>query len=226
MSHHHHSHDHHGHCHGEGDDGHDHSSDITPALQSLLYSQIQFDSIITLNEALPKSGAEIVKKTWAERQNDEPELESDADEQLLMYIPFTGQANVHSVLIYTAPTPSAPKTLKLFKNRDDLDFSTASELKPTQTIEVPQPIPGTDVFELPLNRAHWNATTSVTLFFEDNWSDGEEDVTKVGYIGLKGQFMALNREPVSFLYEAAANPNDHVAIPGVSGVGSRIMPGQ
>lgn len=91
---------------------------------------------------------------------------------------------------------------------------------------MPQPIPGTDVFELPLNRAHWNATTSITLFFEDNWSDGEKEVTKVGYIGLKGQFMALNREPVSFLYEAAANPGDHVAIPGVSGVGGRIMPGQ
>ncbi|KAL3480121.1 PITH domain-containing protein [Aspergillus californicus] len=223
---HNHSHDHHGHCHGEADDAHDHSNDITPALQSLLYSQIQFDSINTLNEATPNSGAAIVKKTWAERQDDEPELESDADEQLLMYIPFTGQVNVHSIIIYTAPTPCAPKTLKLFKNRDDLDFSTASELKPTQTIELPQPIAGTDLFELSLNRAHWNATTSVTLFFEDNWSDGEEDVTKVGYIGFKGQFMALNREPVNFLYESAANPNDHVTIPGVNGVGGRIMPGQ
>lgn len=116
--------------------------------------------------------------------------------------------------------------MKLFKNRDDLDFSTASELKPTQQLEVPQPIPGLDVFELPLNRAHWNATASVTLFFEDNWSDGEEEVTKVGYIGLKGQFMAVSREPVNFLYESAANPNDHVAIPGVSGIGGRIMPGQ
>lgn len=50
MSGHHHHHDGHGHghCHGE-DDGHDHSNDITPAVQSLLYSQIQFDSIITLN---------------------------------------------------------------------------------------------------------------------------------------------------------------------------------
>ncbi|RAL00269.1 PITH domain-containing protein [Aspergillus ibericus CBS 121593] len=217
----HHHHDHSGHCHGE--DGHDHSNDITPALQSLLYSQIQFDSITTLNEATPKSGAAIVKKTWSERLNDEPELESDADEQLLMYIPFTGQVNVHSLLIYTAPTSSAPKTLKLFKNRDDLDFSTASELKPTQKVDVPQPVPGADVFELPLNRAHWNATTSITLFFEDNWSDGEEDVTNVGYIGFKGQFMALNREPISFLYEAAANPNDHVAIQGVNGVGSRIL---
>lgn len=29
-----------------------------------------------------------MKKTWAERLNDTPELESDADEQLLMYIPY------------------------------------------------------------------------------------------------------------------------------------------
>ncbi|CAG8036891.1 unnamed protein product [Penicillium salamii] len=215
-----HHHDHSGGCHGED---HDHSNDITPAIQSLLYSQIDFGRIITLNETTPKAGAAIVQKTWAERLNDEPELESDADEQLLMTIP--GQANIHSVLLYTAPTISAPKTVKLFKNRDDLDFSTASELHPTQTLEVPQPVPGADVFELPLNRAHWNATASITLFFEDNWSDGEEDVTKVGYVGFKGQFMKLTREPINFLYEAAANPQDHVAVPGVGGIGS-VLPGQ
>ncbi|CAI7587425.1 unnamed protein product [Penicillium pancosmium] len=222
SGHHHHDHGDGGHCHAE----HDHSNDITPAVQSLLYTQIDFDQINTLNESTPKGGAAIVKKTWAERLNDTPELESDADEQLLMYIPFTGQVKVHSLLIYTAPTPCAPKTLKLFKNRDDIDFSTASELSPCQTIEVPQPIPGEDVFELPLNRALWNTTTSITIFVEDNWSDGDEDVTKIGYIGFKGQFMALNREPVNVMYEAAANPNDHVAIPGVSGVGGRVMPGQ
>lgn len=44
SGHHHHNHDHSGHCHD-----HDHSNDITPALQSLLYSQIQFDAIWTLN---------------------------------------------------------------------------------------------------------------------------------------------------------------------------------
>lgn len=139
---------------------------------------------------------------------------------------FTGQIKIHTLIIYTAPTSSAPKTLKLFKNRDDLDFSTASELPPTQTLEIPRPVAGADVFELALNRAYWNATTSITLFLEDNWSDGEVDVTKVGYIGFKGQFISLNREPISFLYEAAANPHDHVAIPGVTGVGGRVMPGQ
>lgn len=43
MSGHHHDHD--GHCHAE----HDHSNDITPAIQSLLYTQIDFDQINTLN---------------------------------------------------------------------------------------------------------------------------------------------------------------------------------
>lgn len=48
SGHHHHDHGPGGHCH---DEGHDHSNDITPALQSLLYSQIQFDLVSTLNGA-------------------------------------------------------------------------------------------------------------------------------------------------------------------------------
>lgn len=44
------------------------------------------------SEATPKAGAAIVQKTWAERLNDEPELESDADEQLLMYIPYVSSS--------------------------------------------------------------------------------------------------------------------------------------
>jgi hypothetical protein len=79
--------------------------------------------------------------------------------------------------------------------------------------------------EIPLNRAHWNMTTSINLFFEDNHSGGDEDVTKVFYIGLKGDFMALNREPVNVLYEAAANPSDHAVIQGLNNVG-QSMSGQ
>lgn len=86
MSHHcHDEHDHHGHSHHDGE--HDHSDDITPALQSSLYEQINFDEITTLNEARRDAGKEIVRKTWAERLSAQPELESDADEQLLMTVP-------------------------------------------------------------------------------------------------------------------------------------------
>lgn len=83
------------HCHDEHAGGghdhhdheHDHSDDITPAVQFSLYEYISFDEINTLNEAQYGSGKSIVKKTWAERLSDEPELASDADEQLLINIP-------------------------------------------------------------------------------------------------------------------------------------------
>jgi len=87
-----HCHDEHaGHSHDDGHDhshgGHDHSDDLTPAIQNHIYQQIDFDAINTLNESLPRTGSKICQKTWTERLNLEPELCSDADEQLLMHIP-------------------------------------------------------------------------------------------------------------------------------------------
>lgn len=76
---------------------------------------------------------------------------------------------------------------------------------------------------MPVKRALFNSVRSLDLFFQDNFGDGEEDETRVGYLGFKGEWMALNREPVSFLYEAAANPGDHKMVEGVRGeVGNRL----
>lgn len=91
----HHEHDHsaHGHDHshhdghGHGHD-HDHSDETEPALQTLIWKQIEFDKIRTLNESEPDAGAKIIKKKWQQRLEADPELVSDADEQLLMFIPY------------------------------------------------------------------------------------------------------------------------------------------
>lgn len=83
-----HCHDeHHDHSHG-GHDEHDHSDDITPALQHSLYSHINFDDVTALNESQIGSARSVAKKTWAERLDAEPEVVSDADEQLLVNIPY------------------------------------------------------------------------------------------------------------------------------------------
>ena len=119
-------------------------------------------------------------------------------------------------MLRTSTTDSAPQSLKLYLNRDDLDFSTASSLQPTQTLELAQ---SNEIQEVPVKRALFNTVRSLDLFFEDNWGQGEEDVTRVSYIGFKGEWMKLSREPVNFLYEAAANPSDHKM---VSGVGERL----
>ncbi|KAK0651284.1 PITH domain-containing protein [Cercophora newfieldiana] len=207
MSHHcHDEHEHghggHGHDHGE----HDHSDDITPALQFSLYQYINFDEVTALNEAQEGSGRAIVKKTWAERLTVEPELESDADEELLMNIPFTGQIKLHSILLRTSDSDSAPRTLKVILNREDIDFSTASDTEGAQTFELSRT---SEVQELPVRRARFNAVRRLALFFPDNFGDGDEDVTRISYVGFKGEWMQLGRAPANILYEAAANPGDH-----------------
>ncbi|KAM0430567.1 hypothetical protein ACHAPT_005918 [Fusarium lateritium] len=202
-----HCHDEHvGHGGHDHDHEHDHSDDITPAVQHSLYSQINFDHIVTLNEAQRDVGQAIVKKTWQERLSVEPELASDVDEQLLMTVPFTSQIKLHSILIRTSPSPSAPKTLHLFINRDDIDFAAAEELEPVQTLELSQT---GELQEVPVRRALFGKVQRLVLFFPDNFSDGDEDVTRVSYLGFKGEWTQLGRAPANIIYEAAAQPGDH-----------------
>ena len=132
---------------------------------------------------------------------------------------FTAQIRLHSILIRTSTSQSAPQNLHLHINREGLDFSTAADLKPTQTLELAQ---SNDIQEVPVKRALFNTVRSLDLFFEDNWGAGEEDETRVSYLGFKGEWMKLSREPVNFLYEAAANPKDHQM---ASGVGERMGTG-
>lgn len=133
---------------------------------------------------------------------------------------FTGVLRLHSILIRTSASPSAPRTLKLYLNQDNLDFSTASETTPTQTLILSQT---SEIQEIPIKRALFGNTYSLTLFFEDNFgsaegTEGGEDEggekTRVSYLGFKGDWVKISREKVEVLYEKAANPRDHIMTVG------------
>lgn len=127
-------------------------------------------------------------------------------------------------MIRTTTDEFAPKTIKLFKNRDDLDFSSASETKPTATLTHPEGFgidPESDsasngenktldeqgIAEYSLNRAHFSNVSSLTVYISENYG---EETTKILYLGLRGECTNANtKAPVITLYEAAANPKDH-----------------
>jgi hypothetical protein len=116
---------------------------------------------------------------------------------------FTGQVKLHSILVRTSNSSCAPKTLKVFINRDDLDFSTANDLPATQEFSLSQT---SEIQDIPVKRALFGKAQSLTLFVEDNYGD---DVSRMSYLGFKGDWMQLGRAPTNILYEAAANPADH-----------------
>jgi hypothetical protein len=216
----------HGHDHGHGH-GHDHSHVPPPdttAAQSL-YAYIDHDHIHTLNESHADSGRSVFR-SWEDRLKATPHLESDVDEQLLIHVPFTAVVRLQSLLIRTTSDDFAPKTIKLFKNRSDIDFGIAGELTPVEKVTHPHGIGGSSeepgeasptsdldaegIAEYALNRAHFSNTTSLTIYVEDNWG---EDITKILYIGLRGQVTGkLSNAPIVTVYEAAANPADHKSI--------------
>lgn len=119
---------------------------------------------------------------------------------------FTAQIKLHSILLRTSPSLSAPKTLHLHINQDNLDFSSAEEAKPVQTLELSQT---SDVQEIPVKRALFGKVQRLALFFADNFGDGEEDVTRLSYVGFKGEWTRLGKAPTNIIYEAAAQPGDH-----------------
>lgn len=62
---------------------------------------------------------------------------------------------------------------------------------------------------MPVKRALFGKVQSLTLFFVDNFGQGDEDITRLSYLGFRGEWMRLGRAPTDILYEAAANPADH-----------------
>ncbi|KAB8339166.1 hypothetical protein FH972_022101 [Carpinus fangiana] len=214
------------HCHSEHCD-HDHSSDITPAHTNSLHAHIDFAAVRTLNEATPGAGRAILEKTPADGRAPpppsappEPVLRSDVDPQLLIHVPFTGQVRLHSIAL-RAPAAGAacPRTLRVFANMEELDFDGVGRAAATQTLEVAC---SGEVQEFGVKRALFNAVRCLTLFVEDNWGeaavgagggggedDDDDEVSELAWLGLKGDWMKLSREPVEVLYESAARPSDH-----------------
>lgn len=60
-----------------------------------------------------------------------------------------------------------------------------------------------------MRRALFSRVQRLVLFFVDNFGDGEEDVSRITYLGFKGEWTQLGRAPANILYEAAAQPGDH-----------------
>ncbi|OBZ88527.1 PITH domain-containing protein 1 [Choanephora cucurbitarum] len=196
------------HCHDEHCD-HDHDDLPESGEQFLLYSKIDIDNVSCLNEAEPNSGKKVIRP-WNERMDNDKFLESDADEQLIVHVPFTGIVKLRSICLRTDRTDAAPSKMKVFINRDDVDFDVAESYTATQEFDL---VENSDqVVEYGVKMTKFSNVRSITLFFPENFG---EERSVIRYIGFKGEWSEMKRDPIITIYEASANPADH-KIPGAS----------
>jgi len=86
-----------------------------------------------------------VFKPWSQRlSTDGPYLRSDDDDpELLIHVPFTGAIKLQAISVIGGGGGASPAKLKVFTNRDNLDFSTASDLNPVQEWDLVENLNGT-----------------------------------------------------------------------------------
>mmetsp|Transcript_25321 Transcript_25321/g.59270 ORF Transcript_25321/g.59270 Transcript_25321/m.59270 type:complete len:228 (-) Transcript_25321:360-1043(-) len=211
-----------------GCDGHTHDfGEVGDGLGQSLRPQIDLQSVKCLNEDCPNMGRDVLK-LHEERLTADPFLRSQEDDpELLLYIPFTEAVTITHLAVRSVPDnyndfPTAPpRTIKIFSDRDNIDFEMARELEPQCKIEVLPPdhfVEGS--LDYPLRPAgKFQNVSSITLFFEDNFAAGRLDdadnevSTIVTYIGVKGKGSSQKRMAVDAVYETRGMREDH-KVPG------------
>ncbi|KAF9243562.1 galactose-binding domain-like protein [Melanogaster broomeanus] len=200
-------HNHHNESCGHESHDHDHDlGDVGP--NDNLFPYIDRHNVIALNAT--GSGSSVIKP-WHERTSEEAYLESDADEQLIIRVPFTGSVRLRSLLMKAGPSDETPERIALFANEPSLDFNDVEDKTPTQEFEVAE---GRDVGEYAVKTAKFSNLSSVTLFIPSNRG---ADTTRVYYIGFLGHWTERKSNPVITVYEAQANLADHQKVQGTEG---------
>ncbi|GIJ82169.1 hypothetical protein Asppvi_000674 [Aspergillus pseudoviridinutans] len=123
-------------------------------------------------------------------------VESDTDEQLMLFVPFQSTSKVHSLQVTSLASasedddeaPMRPKTIQLYTNRSHvLGFDEADDITPVQTVTI-QPEdwdPKTATAKIDLRFVKFQSVTSLVLFFVDG--DGDSEKLRVDRIRIFGE---------------------------------------
>jgi len=194
----------HGNDHGHDHD-HDHGGSSGPA--GNLYEQIDHPNVVALNAQAPAN----ICKPWHERMDNNVALESDADDQLIIRIPFTASVKLKAILMRSGPGDETPQKIQVFANEESLDFDDISSRKCIQEFDIPQ---SSEVGEYAVKPAKFSSVRSLTIFIPA--SQGADSV-RVSYLGFVGSWTEMRSGPVIAVYEANANLADHEKIRGTEG---------
>lgn len=77
-------------------------------------------------------------RAWSRRLEppSHPLSSNEDDPELIVHVPFTGSMKIKAFSVIGGTDGSAPASVRIFVNRDDLDFSAAADLQPVQSFSL------------------------------------------------------------------------------------------
>jgi len=197
-------HHHHHHSGGACNCAQQHEESQQRGLEFSLYKYVDTPKVTCLN-ATNSTASGCVFKPFEQRFDASKFVESNpGSHQLILHVPFTGSIKLKSFVIIGGEGGCSPAHLKLFSNRDDIDFDNCSRLKPVQEFDLPEDRRGEVSHETRIVK--FTGVQNLTFFFDKNYS---APITRIYFIGLKGEYTPLARNPVIAAYELRPQPSDH-----------------
>ena len=139
---------------GSGGHGHehDHTSDHSHDQGEVdgidLFPQIDMDKIRCLNDR--RSSGKCCLKPYAKRLDHRTYLLSEEDDpEVILHVPFTEGVRLAGICICADDNTNAPRNVKIFVNREDVDFGLAEDLKADLYLKDMHKDVSADVFYFP-----------------------------------------------------------------------------
>ncbi|KAL9607993.1 MAG: hypothetical protein Q9167_007140 [Letrouitia subvulpina] len=132
-------------------------------------------------------------------------VESDTDEQLMLFVPFQSTLKIHTLHVTSLPPkktakediPMRPKTIQIYTNRAHiLGFEEAEDIPATQAIELNEADwdGGTGTAKIELRFVKFQNVSSMVLFVIDGNGDGEKvRIDRLKIIGETGEKRELGK---------------------------------
>ncbi|EFA79350.1 UPF0424 family protein [Heterostelium album PN500] len=180
-----------------------HSHDTTDGIEFSLNRYIDTARVTCLNERVKNSACDIFK-AWENRLDETKFVESDADQELIINIPFNGLTQVKSIIIIGGGNDTAPSKMKAYINKDNLDFGNINGTAAIQEWNLHEDFDGSISYSTKITK--FNNINLLTLYFPTNFG---APTTRIYYIGLKGTYTNTKREVVTAVYESKPQLSDH-----------------
>ena len=114
---------------------------------------------------------------------DQYELRSDADDQLVIYIPFKEKVRLSGFRIVAAEGDMQPVRIKLFINSPNLDFADCEERSGDYEVALNSENVARESKPLALRVAKFTSIDSVTVFVESSVGGDVSAIRKIDFYG-------------------------------------------
>lgn len=149
-------------------------------------------SYVDLSEAIDNKATHCLNETKTNPHtnlfvpDDRITLTSDADEQLLLCVPFNQAVKVFSIRITAPEGETCPTSVKIFANKPSMGFDEAESTAPTQEIELKMSdlVEG---IEIPLRFVRFQNINQLYFFFEN---DSGSETTVISSLSMSGSLIA------------------------------------